>query len=200
MGSLSQLLKAPAFAGLLPETETVWDEERGRHKYTSLVRPYTDPRTGGPVVVGEGIVTAEEQKRILAALESRSRLRGDGSRRPVRGPAHLLTGLLFCAVEGCGTRMSRNGTSYVCQGVRLGHTCPGARAMATRVEEAVVGALLARTPTLVARWEASDVPQRRSFLAQAVERIWVTRAEGRGRRFEPEKRLRIVWADEDRLD
>ncbi|MFD8216752.1 recombinase family protein [Streptomyces sp. NPDC059697] len=32
VGSLSQLLKAPAFAGLLPETETVWDEERGRRK------------------------------------------------------------------------------------------------------------------------------------------------------------------------
>ncbi|MGW0204665.1 zinc ribbon domain-containing protein [Streptomyces sp. NPDC003233] len=84
----------------------------------------------------------EEQQRIVAALEPRTRLRGDGVRRPVRGAAHLLTGLLFCAVDGCGTRMSKNGTSYVCQGVRLGHTCPGARAMAARVEEAVVDAFL----------------------------------------------------------
>lgn len=34
MGSLSQLLRAPAFAGLLPETETVWDERLGRCAYT----------------------------------------------------------------------------------------------------------------------------------------------------------------------
>ncbi|WP_406105276.1 recombinase family protein [Streptomyces sp. NBC_01003] len=39
VGSLSQLLKAPAFAGLLPETEAVWDEERGRRKYTGVVKP-----------------------------------------------------------------------------------------------------------------------------------------------------------------
>ncbi|MER5536309.1 recombinase family protein [Streptomyces mirabilis] len=93
VGSLSQLLKAPAFAGLLPETETVWDEERGRRKYTGVVKPYRDPATGGPVVVGEGIVTVEEQKRITAALESRTRLRGDGVKHPVRASVHLVTGL-----------------------------------------------------------------------------------------------------------
>jgi hypothetical protein len=193
VGSLSQLLRAPAFAGLLPQTETVWDEERGCQKYTSVVRPYRDPHTGRPIFVGEGIVTVEEQRRIIAALESRTRLRGDGVRRPVRGAAHLLTGLLFCAVDGCGTRMSKNGTSYVCQGVRLGHTCPGARAMATRVEEAVADAFLSRNPALVGQWQRSEVQVKRSLLSAAVERVWVTRAQGRGQRFDPEKRLRIVW-------
>ncbi|MEU6505752.1 recombinase family protein [Streptomyces sp. NPDC046942] len=197
VGSLSQLLRAPAFAGLLPETQTVWDEERGFRKYTSVVRPYRDPHTGCPVFVGEGIVTVEEQQRIVAALESRTQLRGDGVRRPVRGAAHLLTGLLFCAVDGCGTRMSKNRTSYVCQGVRLGHTCPGARAMAARVEEAVADAFLSRNPTLVAQWERSEVQGKRGLLFAAVERVWVTRAPGRGRRFDPEKRLRIVWAGEN---
>ncbi|MFG3294883.1 recombinase family protein [Streptomyces sp. NPDC048179] len=194
VGSLSQLLKAPAFAGLLPETEVVWDEERGRHKYTGVVHPYLDPETGSPVLVGEGIVTEEEQRLIIAELESRTRLRGDGTKRPVREPAHLLTGLLRCGVEGCGARMSKNGTSYVCQGVRLGHTCPGARAMATRVEEAVVSALLGRNPALAARWQSSDIRQRRALLHAAVERVWVARAPGRGCRFDPVKRLRIVWA------
>ncbi|MER5940884.1 recombinase family protein [Streptomyces sp. NPDC001928] len=195
VGSLSQLLKAPAFAGLLPETEVVWDEERGRRKYTNVVRPYLDPETGSSVVVGEGIVTVEEQRLITAELESRTRLRGDGTKRPARGPAHLLTGLLHCAVEGCGARMSKNGTSYVCQGVRLGHTCVGARAMATRVEEAVIAAFLSRNPKLAVEWERSEVPQRRTLLSAAVERIWVARAPGRGCRFDPEQRLRIVWAD-----
>ncbi|MGW1620269.1 recombinase family protein [Streptomyces sp. NPDC002172] len=105
VGSLSQLLKAPAFAGLLPETEVVWDEERGRHKYTGVVHPYLDPETGSSVVVGEGIVTVEEQRLIIAELESRTRLRGDGTKRPVRDPAHLLTGLLRCGVGGCGLRL-----------------------------------------------------------------------------------------------
>ncbi|MFE1832623.1 recombinase family protein [Streptomyces sviceus] len=198
VNSLSQLLRAPAFAGLLPETEAVWDEERRRHKYTGVVRPYVDPGTGRPVSVGEGIITVEEQRRIVAELESRTRVRGHGVRRPTRGPVHLLTGLLHCAVEDCGARMSRNGTSYVCQGVRLGHTCPGARAMATRVEEAVVNVFLSRNPLLASQWEKSDVPQRRSLLFQAVERVWVARAPGRGCRFDPDKRLRIVWtAQED---
>ncbi|MFD6175273.1 recombinase family protein [Streptomyces coeruleorubidus] len=196
VGSLSQLLRAPAFAGLLPETETVWGEKRDCRRYTGVVRPYLDPQTGQPVVAGEGIITLEEQQRIVAELGSRTRLRSDGLKRPARGPAHLLTGLLFCAVEGCGTRMSRNGTSYVCQGVRLGHTCPGARAMATSVEAAVAAALLSRHPEMVARWEEGDVPQKRALLSEVVERVWVARATGRGRRFEPEKRLRVVWADE----
>lgn len=200
VGSLSQLLRAPAFAGLLPETEAVWDEERGRRKYTSVVRPYVDPGTGHPVVVGEGIITVEEQRQIVAELESRIRVRGDGVKRPTRGPVHLLTGLLHCAVEGCGARMSRNGTSYVCQGVRLGHTCPGARAMATRVEEAVVNAFLGRNLQLAPQWERSDVSQRRALLSGAVERVWVARAPGRGCRFDPDKRLRIVWAAQGQME
>lgn len=195
VGSLSQLLRAPAFAGFLPETETVWDDERDCRRYTGVVRPYLDPQTGQPVVAGEGIITPEEQRRIVTQLQSRTRPLGDGAMRPVRSPAHLLTGLLYCGVEGCGTRMSRNGTSYVCQGVRLGHTCPGARAMASSVEAAVTAALLSRRPEVAARWKSGDVPQKRALLSEVVERVWVARAAGRGRRFEPEKRLRIIWAD-----
>ncbi|MET8247864.1 zinc ribbon domain-containing protein [Streptomyces sp. NPDC005202] len=147
-------------------------------------------------LVRGSFVTPEEQRQIVAALGSRTRLRGGGVKQPVRGPAHLLTGLLFCAVEGCGMRMSRNGTSYVCQGVRLGHTCPGARAMATCVERAAVGAFLVRNPDLAALWERSDLSKRRALLSDAVDRVWVTRAPGRGRRFDPEKRLHIIWAGE----
>ncbi|MFG2955671.1 recombinase family protein [Streptomyces sp. NPDC048291] len=196
VGSLSQLLRAPAFAGLLPETETVWDEKRGCRRYTGSVRPYRDPETGSSVVVGEGIVTVEEQRRITRELESRTRSRGDGLKQPTRGPAHLLTGFLHCDVEGCGARMSRNGTSYVCQGVRLGHTCPGARAMATPVEHAVTAVFLRRNPALATEWECGDVMQRRALLSGDVETVWVARAPGRGCRFDPGKRLRIVWVGE----
>ncbi|MGW7206396.1 recombinase family protein [Streptomyces sp. NPDC054837] len=196
VGSLSQLLKAPAFAGLLPETETVWDEQRGCRRYTGVVLPYRDPETGQPVVVGEGIVTVEERRRIIAQLESRTRMRGGGVRQPVRSAAHLLTGLLRCAVDGCGTRMSRNGNSYVCQGVRLGHVCPGARAMAVRVEDAVVSAFLARNPAKVTMWERCETRQRRELLSAAVVCVWVTKADGQGRRFDAAKRLRIVWVEE----
>ncbi|MER5749307.1 recombinase family protein [Streptomyces sp. NPDC002088] len=222
VGSLSQLLKAPAFAGLLPETETVWDEERGRRKYTGVVKPYQDSATGSPVVVGEGIVTVEERKQIIAALESRTRLRGNGEKYPVRASAHLLTGLLYCGIDGCGMRMSMNGESYVCQGVRLGHTCPGARALAAPVERAVVEAFIDRIsslpaghPTrkamadqdvpfdradLTALWRRSDVGTRRGLLSAAIERVSVARAEGRGRRFDPERRLGIIWAGEGRAE
>ncbi|MFF5310145.1 zinc ribbon domain-containing protein [Streptomyces massasporeus] len=144
-------------------------------------------------MVGDGIVTPEEQRRIVAQLESRTLVRGDGARRPVRSPAHLLTGLLYCGVEDCGARMSGNGTSYVCQGVRLGHNCPGARAMATSVEQAVAAAVLTRQLEPAARWNSGDTPQRRALPAEVVERVWVTRAAGRGRRFDPAKRLRIIW-------
>lgn len=63
-------------------------------------------------------------------------------KRPVRGPVHLLTGLLRCASV----------------------------------------------------WQRSDVAQRRVLPAVAVDRIWVTRAEGRGYRFDAVERLRIAWA------
>lgn len=146
--------------------------------------------------VGEGIVTVQEQDVIVAAFASRTRTRADGVKFPVREPAHLLTGLLYCAVEGCGTRMSMSGHSYVCHGVRLGHVCPGARAMATPVERVVVDAFLGRAPkAIVNQWDRIDVPGRRSLLSTEVDRIWVTKADGRGRRFDPAKRLRIEWAE-----
>ncbi|MEV3852713.1 recombinase family protein [Streptomyces sp. NPDC050095] len=203
VGTLSQLLRAPAFAGLLPETQTVWDEERNRLKYTGIVKPYRDERTGALVVAGEGIITPEEQEAILASLESRTRTRADGVKHPVREPVHLLTGLLRCGVEDCGARMSMNGNSYVCQGVRLGHTCPGARAMAAPLERAVVEAFLVRAEGgasedgvgSVAAWMRGDLRTRRSVLRSGIERIWVTKAEGRGLRFDPTKRLRIDWVE-----
>lgn len=273
VGSLAQLLKSPAFAGLLPESESVWDEERGQRKYTGVVRPYRDPRTGESVSAGEGIITVEEQRQIVAALGARARY-GTGGRSPRRSPAHLLTGLLFCGVEGCGARMSMSGNSYVCQGVRLGHQCPGARALAEPVEAAVANAVLARIPALPAGhptleamqdrwlrshdpdlygrraalegemravddqlrnradgqellsmrlseleralsalpsprlptpadrgrlssfWENSAIEERRALLLTVVDRVVVSRAEGRGKRFDPETRLGFEWAGE----
>ena len=68
--------------------------------------------------------------------------------------------------------------------------------MATCVEDAVVNAFLHRNPMLATQWDKSDVRQQRSLLCSAVERVWVARAPGRGHRFDPERRLRIVWTGE----
>ncbi|MFG2140286.1 recombinase family protein [Streptomyces sp. NPDC048650] len=148
VNTLSQLLRSPAFAGLLPETEKVWDDTRGEWKYTGVVRPYRDPETRETVRVGEGIITVGERGKILQLIESRTRYGKGGEKLPRRDPSHLLTGLLFCGVEGCGVRMSFSGNSYVCQGVRLGHSCPGARVLASRIEFEVTQRFLTRIPAL----------------------------------------------------
>ncbi|MDX6351508.1 MAG: site-specific recombinase [Streptomyces sp.] len=296
VGTLSQLLKSPAFAGILPETESVWDEEQGRRRYTGTVRPYRDPQSGETVDIGEGIVTVDEQCRILKLLASRVGYGSNGEKTPRRPPKHLLTGLVFCAIDFCGMRMSVSGNSYVCQGVRLGHTCPGARAMAIAIDEYVARCFLERIPqlpvghptleamidrrlrcrapevfarrsaleaeiietdaqvaeleearylrgefsdgggserfrrlaamlsdrlsaleaslsglpvlqaqsidgaALTGIWQSSEVGAKRTLLASAIDRIMVTRAEGRGKRFDPEKRVRIEWAGERRQE
>ncbi|WSW30481.1 zinc ribbon domain-containing protein [Streptomyces sp. NBC_01003] len=143
-------------------------------------------------------------------------------KRPARVSEHLLTGFLYCGIETCGMRMSVQGNSYVCQGVRLGHTCPGARAMAASVERAVIEAFVERVKVLPAGhparksladqevrpdrvalmqlWGRSGLGALRALLSAGIERVSVARAEGRGRRFDPVKRLRIVWVGEGRAE
>jgi DNA invertase Pin-like site-specific DNA recombinase len=183
VSTLSQLLRSPAFAGLMPETEKAWDDSKGEWKYTGVVRPYRDRQTRETVGIGEGIVTVGERGRILQLIESRTRYGKGGSRAPRREPSHLLTGLLVCGIEGCGVRMSFSGNSYVCQGVRLGHSCPGARVMATSIETEMARRFLTRIPALpsghptleamVDRWLHREDPeafaQRDAIEAELVE-------------------------------
>jgi DNA invertase Pin-like site-specific DNA recombinase len=122
VGSIAQLLRSPTIAGLLPETLKCAD---GR--YSGVVRPWIDPGTGESVSVmapGElPLISPSERLRIAALFEERTKSSKYGVRRGRRAPdsKHLLTGLLRCA--SCGQRMSKQGNSYRCQSVRLGHGC-----------------------------------------------------------------------------
>lgn len=118
IGSISQLLRGAATAGLSPETI-----KRPDGSYTAQTRPWIHPGTGLPVsVLAEGqtpILSREEQAEVICALASRrwSGTGSSGSPRP-----WWLVGTLRC--DACGGRMSRTGNSYRCQRVRLGQTCP----------------------------------------------------------------------------
>ncbi|WP_078871630.1 recombinase family protein [Streptomyces caatingaensis] len=144
--SIMQLLRSPAFAGLMPETESV-ETDDGERKYTGRVFPYRDPETLDTVEIGEGIVTVGERDKILRQLEERTFVHA-GKRRPKAEGTALLTGLIFCGVPGCGRRMHRVGNSYQCMARRAGNQCPGANAMADRVDEYVAESFLSKLPAL----------------------------------------------------
>ncbi|MEW2589176.1 recombinase family protein [Micromonospora aurantiaca] len=159
VGTMSQLLKAPAFAGLLPETV------KRDGKYTGKVVPWRDPETGETVEIGRGIITPAEQLQVARILEARTAAGPLGRARGVRAQiSHLLTGFLHCG--GCTRRMSALGKSYVCQAGRLGHPCPAhTTAFITAVDRAVVDAFITR----LAATEPGDP------LLDAVAERWVAR-------------------------
>jgi site-specific DNA recombinase len=176
VGTLSQLLKTPSFAGLLPETV------KRDGKFTAKVVPWRSPETGDTVEIGRGIITPAEQLRIVRMLEERSATDRTGTRRGVRAEtSHLLTGFLRCG--GCQSRMSVSGRSYVCQARRLGRTCPTyTTAFASAVDRAVVAAWVSKLaatepgdPLLEAvaeRWIAQHDPeamQRRAAIQAALD-------------------------------
>ncbi|MFD2764003.1 recombinase family protein [Micromonospora eburnea] len=159
VGTLSQVLKSPAFAGLLPETV------KKDGKYTTKVVPWRDPETGETVVIGRGIITPAEQLQIVRVLEERTATDPLGRARGVRAQvSHLLTGFLRCG--GCGGRMSALGKSYVCQARRLGHPCPAhTTALVAAVDRAVADGFITR----LAATEPGDP------LLEAVAKRWVAR-------------------------
>ncbi|KOT54345.1 hypothetical protein ADK43_27165 [Streptomyces rimosus subsp. rimosus] len=144
--SIMQLLRSPAFAGLMPETETV-ETGGGERKYTGRVFPYRDPQTLGPIEVGEGIITVGEREQIICTLESRTFPQA-GKRRSGAEGAALLTGLIYCAVPGCGRRMHCVGGSYQCMARRAGNQCIGASALAETVDNYVTEQFLIKLSTL----------------------------------------------------
>ncbi|MCO1616778.1 recombinase family protein [Micromonospora sp. CPM1] len=176
VGSLSILLKSPAFAGLLPETV------KRDGKYTGKVVPWRDPETGETVEIGRGIITPAEQLQVVRLLEARTVADPTGRARGVRAQtSHLLTGFLRCG--GCGRRMSAAGQSYVCQARRLGHPCPAhTTAMIPAVDRAVVDAFINRLAatepgdplldTVAERWVAQhdpDVIRERATITAALD-------------------------------
>ncbi|WP_369223793.1 recombinase family protein [Streptomyces sp. R39] len=163
--SIMQLLRSPAFAGLMPQTEYT-EAADGTRKYGSRVVPYRDPETLDTVSIGEGIITVGERELIAKQLESRTYPHA-GKRRPKPQGSALLTGLIFCGVPGCGRRMHRVGGSYQCMARRAGNQCPGASALAELVDEYVTERFLTRLPAL----EPDD-----PLLAAIADR-WVHRAD-----------------------
>lgn len=163
--SIMQLLRSPAFAGLMPETETV-ETDDGERKYTGRVFPYRDPETLETVGIGEGIITVGERERIIRTLESRTFVHA-GKRRPKPAGTALLTGLVYCAVPGCGRRMHCVGGSYQCMARRAGNQCVGASALAGTVDRYVTEQFLTKLPSL----EPDD-----PLLAAIADR-WVRRAD-----------------------
>ncbi|MEU7294029.1 recombinase family protein [Streptomyces exfoliatus] len=142
--SVMQLLRSPAFAGLMPQTE-YQESADGARKYSNRVFPYLDPETRETVSIGEGIITVGERELILGLLESRAfPLAGkrDGHKRGTS----LLTGLARCGI--CGSRMSKAGTSYVCANNRMGRDCPGVSARVESLDEYVTREFLSLLPSL----------------------------------------------------
>ncbi|WP_030692382.1 recombinase family protein [Streptomyces globisporus] len=144
--SIMQLLRSPAFAGLMPETETV-ETGDGERKYTGRVFPYRDPETLDTVGIGEGIITVGEREQIIRTLESRTFVHA-GKRRPNPQRTPLLTGFVYCAVPGCGRRMHSVGGSYQCMARRAGNQCIGASALAETVDGYVTRQFLTKLPAL----------------------------------------------------
>ncbi|MFJ7968845.1 recombinase family protein [Streptomyces sp. NPDC096324] len=142
--SVLQLLRSPAFAGLMPQTEYE-DQADGTRKYSNRVSPYRDPETLEVVRIGDGIISVGERELILRQLESRT--------LPLAGRRHghgqgksLLTGMARCGL--CGDRMSKAGTSYQCSSHRMGRGCTGVSARVVSIDDSVTRVFLSRLPSL----------------------------------------------------
>ncbi|MFB6632364.1 recombinase family protein [Streptomyces sp. NPDC056362] len=163
--SVMQLLRSPAFAGLVPMTE-YREQADGSRKYTHRVSPYRDPQTSETVSIGEGIVTVDERASILRRLEART-FPSAGRRHGPRRVMSLLTGIARCG--SCGSRMSREGTSYQCSKHRTGRGCAGVSARVKSIDDYVTRAFLSRLSSLepqdplraviAERWARREAPE-----------------------------------------
>lgn len=131
--TILQLLRSPAFAGLMPQTETTLTAD-GTRKYGHRVHPYIDPVTLNPVHIGEGVIGVEERELILRKIEGRT-LSFAGNRKVQNRGSALLTGLARCGRRG--SRMSKAGTSYQCSRHRMGCDCVGVSVLVERIDRYV---------------------------------------------------------------
>lgn len=120
VGTLSQLLRAPAFAGLQSVRERT-----ASGGWRAVAEVYLDADRQ-PVEIGSGVITSAERSRILAHLEARTRQDGRAVKRGRREVTSLLGGVLRCAA--CGSRVATSGNathrSYRCGTAANGRACP----------------------------------------------------------------------------
>ncbi|HEX2894906.1 MAG TPA: recombinase family protein [Marmoricola sp.] len=217
VNTLSAALRSPGLVGLMPEKTRNEDGS-----WVSKVEAWRDPVTGETVsLMAEGfdpIATEGEQARLLAIMDARLRRYGRGL-RPVRRPACLLGGLLYCAT--CHKAAHTFGNSYRCR--RWGakgneecsaRLCVSINAVDDAVKRAWAGHLSSLEPddpalqTIADRWLLKYKPndlRDRAELAEQIEdaQASLNRADDdyyvRGT-LSGERHARITAAIGDRID
>lgn len=177
VGTLSQLLRSPGFAGLQSIRAR---DSAGNWKAVADV--YTD-RTGRPVSVGHGVITPEERRQILALLGDRTRTshRAKAGRRPANS---LMSDVITCAA--CGRRAAASGASdgyrsYRCGMRASGRLCEGFTAPMEAVDDVVTSMVLKRVGAhepgeellgqIALRWTRISFPEQYADVDAARERL-----------------------------
>ncbi len=153
------MFRNPRICGLRGRGVETVDPESGRSTYRWEV--VLDP-TGQPVAgQWEPIITVDEWRALQAALDcSREKHRyGDNARR------YLLSGILRCGIEGCGTKMRGSPRTikgvpifyYQCPGKGVGG-CGGVAITGPKADEYVAEAVIAKFELEAARRNASALP------------------------------------------
>jgi len=202
--SIMQLLRSPAFAGLMPQTEYE-EQPDGTRKYMNRVSPYRDPETLETVSIGEGIITVAERELILRQLQART-FPLAGKRHGHKQGRSLLTGIARCGL--CGARMSKAGTSYQCSSHRMGRGCSGVSARVKSMDDYVTRVFLSHLPTLepqdplldviTDRWAQREDPE--AFVKRAAITAEIADEEARLAELEEARYIRGEFDGADAID
>lgn len=178
--SITQLVRSPAFAGLMPVFERYIDTS-GRDRWRPTNEPLLNAK-GKPVRVGKGVVTPAERLLILAKLRSRTSESLASGRRGKPAAQSLLSSYAKCG--RCGGPMTKSGQQYRCyKRVNMGKSvCQGMTVLVKDADSVVEAAFMARVSTftseseiyraLALRWLAYDNPEanaRREELITAAD-------------------------------
>lgn len=172
-GAITRMVRSPAWAGLLPAKERLYDEHgQSLDVWVSSTEPVRDGK-GNPVVIGTGVVTPGERLRILAAIDERVAKVGGGTKGK-RPHGTFLGGILRCphcwkAMVGSG---GDRGRMYRCR-TRSAYgksACPGVTVRADRIDAAVEAVWLSHVSALEYGAPGLDAIVRRWAVLHDVER------------------------------
>ncbi|MFZ3597616.1 recombinase family protein [Streptomyces sp. BH104] len=172
--TIIHLAHSPAWAGLVPNRERVFDEHGNPlDKWVKRAEPLLNAK-GEPVSCGEGVVTYAEWLKIQKILSGRTgnergKGRNRGTGRGVRQHKTVAGWILRC--PRCGGPMSNGGTNYRCETrtTQGKAACEGTVTARARVDEAVavlwinhIWTLRPESPTIrviARRWLAYQSPE-----------------------------------------